>query len=248
MVILTIRHKYIAQYTKNDAPRSLKGEPFYGLELDSDQEVFRDAIWNPNKTIVLCNSVAGTGKTLIAVGVANLLVQYGFYNGIVYVTFPVQEHALGYLPGTEEEKILPYRQPLEDALLTIGVDPKMAIISEDNLQAIKEGRAYIDFCSDTFMRGINLENKVVIIDEAENAYFDQCKKVLTRIHDSCKTVVIGSNIQTDIIKHPERSGFVPYIEAFRKAIDNGETRAQICELTHNHRGWLSNFCDLVMFR
>jgi len=245
---LAIKHSYIARYNKDQAPKTLKGEPFYGLNLDPDQEVFRDAIWNPEKTIVLCDSVAGSGKTLVAVGTANLLVQYGFYSGIVYITFPVQEHTLGYLPGTETEKILPYRQPLEDALLTIGVDPKMAIISEDNIQALKEGRAYIDFCSDTFMRGINLENKVVIIDEAANGYFDQCKKVLTRIHDNCKCIFIGSHIQCDIVKKPERSGFIPYLEAFRRAIDEGENRAQICELTYNHRGWLSNFCDHIMFQ
>lgn len=245
---MAIRHNYIARYNKDQAPKSLKGEPFYGLTLDPDQEVFRDAIWDPKKTIVLCNSQAGSGKSLIALGTANLLVQYGFYNGIVYIMFPVQEHTLGYLPGTEAEKILPYRQPLEDALLTLGIDPKMAIISEENIQALKEGRAYIDFCTDTFMRGINLENKVVIVDEAQNAYFDQIKKVLTRIHDNCSVVVIGSNIQIDIVKKPERSGFVPYLEAFRKAINEGEDRAQICELTHNHRGWLSNFCDHIMFQ
>lgn len=244
---MTLGHKYIAQYKRDQAPQSLKDEPFYGLELDPDQEVFRDAIWNPKKTIVLCDSRAGSGKTLVALGTANLLVQYGFYNGIVYITFPVQEHVLGYLPGTEEEKILPYRQPLEDALITLGIDPKMSIISEDNIQALKEGRAFIDFCSDTFMRGINLENKVVIIDEMQNAYFDQCKKVLTRIHDSSKCICIGSHIQTDIVKKPERSGFIPYLEAFRKAISEGENRAQVCQLTYNHRGWLSSFCDQVMF-
>lgn len=244
---MTIGHKYIAQYNTKQAPKSLKGEPFYGLELDPEQEVFRDAIWNPEKTIVLCDAESGTGKTLVALGTANLLVQYGFYNGIVYITFPVQEHVLGYLPGTEEEKILPYRQPLEDALITLGIDPKMSIVSEDNIQALKEGRAFVDFCSDTFMRGINLENKVIIIDEMQNAYFDQCKKVLTRIHDSSKTICIGSHIQVDLYKKPERSGFIPYLEAFRKTIENGENRAQICQLTHNHRGWLSNFCDHVMF-
>lgn len=241
------KKKYVPQYTRDQAPRTLQEEPFYGLTLDPDQEVFRDAIWNPEKTIVLCNSAAGTGKSLIAVGVANLLVQYGFYDGIVYITFPVQEHVLGFLPGTQEDKISPYMQPLIDACLTLGLEPDKVIKSEDNLQAQKEGTAYIDFVSDTFMRGINLEHKVVIIDEMQNGYFDQCKKVLTRIHDNSLCICIGSSIQIDLVKKPERSGFIPYLDAFRKAIDNGEKRAQICELRYNHRGWLSSFCDKVMF-
>lgn len=244
---MTIGHKYISQYNKNQAPRTLKGEPFYGLELDPEQEVFRDAIWNPEKKVVICNSKAGCGKTLIALGVANLLVQYGFHNGIVYVMFPTMEQRLGYLPGTLEEKAAPYMQALCDACYTLDIDPKMSIISEDNIQAQKEGRAFIEFTTDTFMRGINIENKVVIIDEAANGYLDELKKVLTRIHDNCKLVIIGHSGQCDLIKKSERSGFVPYINAFRKAIEEGETRAQICELNTNHRGWISSFCDNVNF-
>ena len=161
---MTIRHKYIAQYNRDQAPRSLKGEPFYGLTLDPEQEVFRDAIWNPEKKVVICNARAGTGKSTIALGVANLLVQYGFYNGIVYVMFPTMEQRLGYLPGTLEEKAAPYMQPLCDAFYTLGLDPQQVILSEDNVQAMKEGKAYIQFTTDTFMRGINIENKVVIVE------------------------------------------------------------------------------------
>jgi predicted ribonuclease YlaK len=179
------------------------------------------------------------------VATATLLVKYGLYDGIIYIMSPTQEQAQGYLPGSIEEKSAPYMQPIMDALKTIGEDPMIAINNDENIQAQKEGRSYIDVCTDTFMRGINLEHKVVIIDEAQNFYFDQLKKVLTRIHDNSKTIVIGSSIQCDIIKHPERSGFVPYIKAFEKS---GSDKCQICNLTINHRGWLSNFADAVMLK
>ena len=244
---MTINHKYISQYTKDQAPKDLKDHMFCGLELDPDQIVFRDAIWNPEKRVIICNAKAGTGKSTIALGVANLLVQYGFYSGIVYVMFPTMEQRLGYLPGTLEDKAAPYMQALCDACYTLGIDPKMAIMSEDNIQAQKEGRAFIQFTTDTFMRGINIENKIVIIDESANGYLDELKKVLTRIHDNSKVILIGHSGQCDLVKHPERSGFVPYINAFRKAIEKGETRAQICELHTNHRGWISTFCDNVFY-
>ncbi len=67
-----------------DPPKTLKNHPFYGLKLDEDQLIFRDAIWDPKNLIVFANCKAGTGKTLIAVATANLLVQYGFYDGIIY--------------------------------------------------------------------------------------------------------------------------------------------------------------------
>lgn len=233
-----------SRYSGN-VPTTLTNEPFYGLELDEYQVKFRDAIWNPERLVVICEARSGSGKSTVALGTANLLVQYGFYDGIVYVMFPTQEQRLGYLPGTLEEKAAPYMQCLYDACYTLGLDPAQCIISDDNIQAQKDGRAFINFTTDTFMRGINIEHKVVIIDECQNGYFDECKKVLTRIHDSSKAIIIGQAAQCDLIKKTERSGFIPYINAFKNAIDNGETRAEICELKINHRGWISSFCDNV---
>ena len=85
----------IVDYT--DIPENLNEHPFYGFELDENQKAFRDAIWSADKTIVFCNAKAGTGKTTIATGVADLLVKYGRYNGIVYISSPCMEEKQGYL-------------------------------------------------------------------------------------------------------------------------------------------------------
>lgn len=225
------------------APKDLKDHPFYGLKLDPEQEVFRDAIYDPEKLIVLCNSKAGTGKSTIALGVANLLCQYGFYDGIVYVASPTMEQKQGFLPGTIEEKNGPYMEPLIEAMATLGI-PEYALESEESMQSKKSGDAYIKFTVNTYLRGCNFENKVVILDEFQNYYFDEGKKTLTRIHDTCKTVVIGHDKQCDLIKHANRSAFTPYLEAFSKIADK-DNRVAICELKTNHRGWVSTFCDNV---
>ena len=78
-------------YEHGNPPKTLEGHPFYGMELDAQQQIFAEAIWNPENLIVFANACAGSGKTTIAVGVANMLVQYGLYDGIVYVISPVQE-------------------------------------------------------------------------------------------------------------------------------------------------------------
>ena len=227
---------------KESAPEFLDDDIFYGLDLDDDQKHFRDAIWNPEKIAIICNSKAGTGKTTIALGVANLLYQYGFYNKITYIISPTQEQRQGFLPGDQTSKTEPYMQPLVDALLTLGINPGTSIISENNIQSLKNGTAYIEFMADTYLRGVNFDHKVVIIDEAQNFYFDDLKKTLTRIHDNCKVILIGHTEQCDIYKKPERTGFGPYLKAFSNCNDN---RIEICNLTINHRGWFSDFCDNV---
>lgn len=227
------------QTVVGDAPKTLKDSMFYGIKLDDQQKEFRDAIWNQDKLIVFANARAGTGKTLIAVATANLLVQYGRYDGIVYIVSPVQESKSGYLPGTADEKTRVYAEPLYDALYKIGVNPHTAV-NQESIMNQKDGTGYIDCLSHLWLRGCNLENKVVIIDESQNMYTDELKKVLTRISDSSKTIVIGHTGQCDLYHNKENSGFAPYIEHFKD-----QPYAQVCELTKNYRGVVSNHADAL---
>ena len=239
-------NKKYQPYSIEDAPKSLEDTPFYSLKLDKDQQKFRDAIYDPKKLVIICNAKAGTGKTTVSVGVANILIQYGFYDGLIYITSPTMEQKQGYLPESQEDKNAPYMEPLIDALYSLDLNPNTVIKSDNNLNAIKEGTAFIEFTVDTYLRGCNFENKVVIIDEAQNFYGSELKKTLTRIHDNCKIIIIGHTEQCDIYKHPENSGFNQYLNAFEKIKD--DERVEICELNINHRGWFSQFCDDVPIR
>ena len=220
----------------DNPPETLSEHPFFGFKLDEEQVKFRDAIWNKDKLIVFCNARAGTGKTTIATATADLLVKYGFYKGIVYIASPTQEQKQGYLKGTIEEKSEPYFEPFYQALEKIGVNLNTATYAD--IMNEKNGTAYIECMTHTFLRGCNFENKVIILDEAQNYYTDELKKVLTRIHDNCKVIVIGHSGQIDLYNNPQNSGFVRYLNHFRK-----DDRCAVCQLTHNYRGWISNFAD-----
>lgn len=222
--------------TYDNPPETLSEHPFYGLKLDKEQEIFRDAIWNKDKLIIFCNAKAGTGKTTIATATANLLVKYGFYNGIVFLASPTMEQKQGYLKGTIEEKSEPYFFPFYQALERIGVNINTATYSD--ILNEKNGTAYIECMTHTFLRGCNFENKVLIIDEAQNYYADEIKKVLTRVHDNCKVIVIGHSGQIDLYNNPQNSGFVRYLNHF-----SDDDRCAVCQLTHNYRGWISNHAD-----
>lgn len=206
---------------------------FFGLTLNEGQQVFRDAIMSEDKQVVIANAVAGSGKTLIATACARMLQAYHGYDGVVYVFSANQEQALGYRPGTTEEKIGDYLQPLEDALIKLNEEPDKAISSTDT---IKMGTAWIDARPSTFLRGVNFNHKVVIIDECQNFTVPEIKKVISRCDDACKVILIGCSAQIDI--SADRSCFERLIQ-YLGAYDF----VKVCHLPISYRGRLCEIAD-----
>ena len=224
---------------RREFPEVFDDRPYFGMKLDAEQLAYRDAIWSKDKLIVFCNAVSGTGKTTLAVMTAELLVRSGRYEGIVYITAPVQEERIGFLPGTAQEKTLVYCEPFYEAAMRAGINVYTAVKQEQPLgMAAKFDTAYIDLRSHNYLRGITFSNKVIIIDEAQNFYLDELKKTLTRISDSCKTVVIGHTGQCDILKRRENAGFARAIELFKD-----KPFASVNNLTTNYRGIVSSTAD-----
>ena len=86
------------------------------------------------------------------------------------------------------------------------------------------------------MRGINLENKVVILDECQNLSIPLIKRIISRCHDNCKVIILGCTAQTDI--PIERSGFQQLIEHLSKY-----DKVVECKLPISYRGWLAEAID-----
>ena len=209
---------------------------FYNFELDADQEKFVSSIMAADNTIIFCNARAGTGKTTLAMGAANILVldKRNKYDGIVYIVSPYGEEKQGYLPGSITEKSEVYYEPAYQAMIECGMNVN-SVVCSDSMTSKKRGDSYVKLLTHTYLRGTNLSNKVVIIDEAQNFTLAEMKKVLTRIHDDSKVIVVGHTGQTDI---SAESGFAQYISHFA-----GHKNCEICNLTINHRGWLSTYAD-----
>ena len=206
---------------------------FFGLSLNEGQQVFKDAIMSGKNQVVMCNAVAGAGKTLLAVACAKLLCAYGKYESAVYVFPTVEEGTLGYRPGDTTSKEADYTGPLLDALYRIGERPTTAIASDSSL---KLGTAWIEARSATFMRGINFEHKVVIIDECQNMTIPLLKRIISRCHDDCLVICLGCTAQMDIPAH--QSGFNTLLEYLRPF-----DKVTVCELPVSYRGWLAKAID-----
>ena len=206
---------------------------FFGLVLNDGQKAMKDAIMSPDVQVVMCNAVAGSGKTLLSIACARMLQAYHDYDGVVYIFPTVEENTLGYRPGDTAQKEQDYTGPLMDALLRINETPTQAIASDISL---KNGTAWIEARSATFMRGINLERKVVIIDECQNLTVPIIKRIISRCHDSCKVLILGCTAQTDI--PIDRSGFQQLLDYLGKF-----DKVAMCELPVSYRGWLATAID-----
>lgn len=210
-------------------------ELFFGITCNEDQEKFRDAVFDDNNQVVIVDATAGSGKTLIAVACAKQLVSNNpdSYNGAIYIFPTVEESSLGYRPGNTAEKESDYLEPLYDALIKIGEIPERVISST---VTDKNSTAWIAARSATFMRGVNFEKKVVIVDECQNLSVPIIKRILSRPHDNCKIIVLGCQAQTDVPL--SKSGFKQLTDHMRDY--DGAVK---CELPVSYRGKLAMWID-----
>lgn len=217
---------------------------FYGLKdnMDNDQLECVKAILDPNVDIVLINSPAGTGKTTLSVAASSLMISNHEYDQLYYVFAPVEEGQMGYTPGDLFEKERKYHGPIKDALVEIGYQPDKVILDPTDLSSMKNTQnPWVHVMSHVFLRGINIDRKVVIIDEAQNFTLLELKKIITRIHDDCKLIIIGHIGQCDI--NVKNSGFYSYLEHAKSY-----ERARIIHLTKNYRGKISTWGDEVVYK
>lgn len=220
-------------------PKTLDDHIFYGMTLDDEQKKFRDALFDEDKRIVFCNAVAGTGKTTIATMVGNLLIGYKMYDGMIYVACPTRESRIGFLPGSYELKTDPYFEPFYQACIKSNIQISTAV-NQKAIMNQKEGSGYIDCVTHLYMRGLNYENKYIMLDESQNFTLEELQLILTRFHDSCKVVVLGHSGQVDISERQNNNGFARYIEHFRP-----DDRCAVCTLSKNYRGWISSHADAI---
>lgn len=140
--------------------------------------------------VIFCSGPAGSGKTAVAVGLA---CQYILEHKIekIVITRPVVEsgRGLGFLPGTLTDKVQPYLVPItEEMKLFLGAETYHSMRTHN----------IIEICPLEYMRGRNFHGTFMILDEAQNATFEQIKMFLTRIGLGSKAVVNGDLDQTDL--------------------------------------------------
>lgn len=165
--------------------------------------------------ITICSGPAGVGKSYIAMKAAvDLLMESdNGYEKIIIVRPAVEaEEKLGALPGNLEEKLDPYIFPSYYLL--------NKIIGKDSREKLKEAEI-IEVFALAYMRGMNIDNSILIFEEAQNSTPNQMKLLLTRIGSNSKFFISGDLEQTDRYKDKKQSGLYDAITRFNYVNDIG---------------------------
>ena len=173
-----------------------------------NQRVFHDIISDDNTQLVLCHGIAGTGKTYVSIykALQDVLRRGTPYDKLIIINPTVDvgnEDKLGFLPGELSAKIQQYNESTFTILDKIIGKARAGKMIADNK---------IEIGVLNFLRGTNLENCYVILDEAQNVSPMQIKTLMTRISENCKMIIQGDMSQCDKYKtngltNYEKSGF-----------------------------------------
>ena len=216
----------------------------WGINARNREQNFAlNLLMDPEIDIVTLLGQAGTGKTLItlAAGLSQILDEKRYSEIIVTrVTVPVADD-IGFLPGTEEEKMNPWMGALEDNLEVLsGTDGGAGEWGKAATQDIV--RAKIKVKSINFMRGRTFIKKFLIIDEAQNLTPKQMKTLVTRAGPGTKVLCLGNLSQIDTPYLTEgSSGLAFLVDRFKNWPHGGHITLQ-----RGERSRLADFASKVL--
>jgi phosphate starvation-inducible protein PhoH and related proteins len=199
--------------SKKDIIASIIQKPTKEKFLTENQRIYYDIL--KSNQITICSGPAGVGKSYIAMKAAVDLLfdKNNGYEKIMIVRPAVEaEEKLGSLPGNLEEKLDPYISPSYYLL--------NKLIGKENRERLIQSE-FIEVQALAYIRGWNIDNTILIFEEAQNSTPNQMKLLLTRIGFNSKFFISGDLEQTDRYKDKRQTGLWDAIEKFKDMNDIG---------------------------
>jgi len=215
-------------------------EGVWGIKPKNREQHFAfDALLDDRVKLVTLMGKAGTGKTLIAMaaGLKRTVVDREFRRVVVARPTVSMGREIGFLPGTLEEKLNPWMQPIQDALELLG-DLNMGHENRRSGDLMRGGSVVVEALS--YIRGRSIAHQYMIIDEAQNLTPLEVKTIITRVGQGTKIIFTGDPYQID---NPyvdgSSNGFNYIVSKFRAQpvaahieLQKGE-RSELAELAAN---------------
>lgn len=154
---------------------------------------------------------AGTGKTFCSLykAIEEALDKSNSFKKVVVVRSCVQTRDVGFLPGSLEEKQEVYELPYKEIAATLFDRP-------DAWDRLKE-QGYARFISTSAIRGISIDDAIVVVDECQNMSFQELNTIITRVGYRSKIIFVGDWKQNDLVKSKyDQSGLPEFLNVARK--------------------------------
>lgn len=210
--------------------KQLETEEFVALQTNTrslqartpNQQKLMDSI--EDNSIIIVEGKPGSGKTCISVGMALKYLKTKAITKIVICRPLVQSgEDVGTLPGDIGSKMHPYLLPIYDEFLNF-------ITKQELTRMLEDGR--VEICPLGLMRGRTFGKTFVILDEAQNATYEQLKMFITRIGMSSKSVMNGDSSQSDLPRH-KRGGLNLFTERLKGIEGIGICKLESCDIVRN---------------
>jgi PhoH-like ATPase len=211
LVLLSPRGSALARVTPDKQVRLVRGDrEAFGLHgRSAEQRIALDLLLDNEVGIVSMGGRAGTGKSALALcaGLENVLERHLFKRVMVFrPLYAVGGQDLGYLPGTEGEKMAPWAQAVFD---TLG-----ALVSKDVIDEVLD-RGMLEVLPLTHIRGRSLHDSFVIVDEAQSLERGVLLTVLSRLGTGSRVVLTHDVAQRDNLRVGRYDGVAAVIEALK---------------------------------
>jgi len=189
IVKLNFRLKYIEPMTKNQ------------------QRAFES--YEDGKNMML-HGIAGTGKSFISCYMAMREIIDGSdrFKKLVIVRSVVPTRDMGFLPGNNKEKTKVYEAPYQSIFTEM-------FGRSDAYEYLKQ-KGFVDFISTSFIRGITLNDCIVVVDEIANLTIHELDSVITRVGKNCKILFCGDFRQSDFTRYADREGLKDFMKIINK--------------------------------
>ena len=159
---------------------------------------------------------AGTGKTFITLynALREVLDERTPYEKVYIVRSLVPTREIGFLPGSHDDKADIYQIPYKNMVKYMFQMPSDAEF--EMLYGNLKAQETIKFWSTSFLRGVTLDNCIVLVDEFANLNFHELDSIITRVGENCKIMFCGDATQSDLVKTSEKNGIIDFMSVLRK--------------------------------
>lgn len=195
------------------------------------QQMALDLLYSTDTTVKVLTGRFGSGKDLLMCAAALDLVDHGKYEKIVYVRNNIEvknSKPIGFLPGSNDEKLLPYAMPLADHLG--GADGLSLMISSGKIEIVHLG----------FIRGRDIKNSIIYCSEAENMTKEHIQLLLGRVGEGSALWINGDFKQCDADVFQRNSGLMAAVNRLK-----GHPRFGYVKLLKTERSETAAMADLL---